>query len=202
MSLALSGEAAARPQMSPVVSFRRHHRIFQAVQLWHSFCRSGEKGLNETYGNSHPGTDPCSTPPLLLSLTETVNRLYGKTIKSEQGHNQDLVPTVPVLHKASPGLQEKKKLQPAWQNLCLSFSYHLLSSEALCWHPVLLLFREAAVGMFMFMAKVHLGYCLKGCWGCKPPKIDIKYLLIQHDSLLSWLGGFSQVMKNLNQVLQ
>lgn len=42
MSLALSGEAAARLPMAPVVSSCRHHRIFQAVQPWHSFCGSGK----------------------------------------------------------------------------------------------------------------------------------------------------------------
>lgn len=107
-------------------------------------------------------------PPLLLSLIKTMNRLYGKNIKPEQGHSQDPVLTVIVLYKASPGLQEEKdtalpcSYSLPWQNLCLCFSYHLLGSEAPCWHPVLLLFREAAVGMFMFMPMVHLGHCLKG----------------------------------------
>lgn len=112
--------------------------------------------------------DPCSTSPLLLSSKETMNRLYGKTIKPELGHSKDSVPTVTVLHKASPGLQEEKdtalpcSYSLPWQNLCLSFSYHLLSSEAPRWHPVLLLFREAAVGMFRFTPMVHLGHCPKG----------------------------------------
>lgn len=99
MSLALSGEAAASLWMPSVVSSCRHHRIF---------CRSGEKGLNETCGNSYTGTDPCSTPPLLLSLTETMNRLYGKP---EQGHSQDLVPTVTVQHKLLQGCR-RKRTQP------------------------------------------------------------------------------------------
>lgn len=67
-SLVLAREAAARLQMSPVVSSCTHHRIFQAVQPWHSFCGSGEKGLNETCGNSHAGQT--LAPPHLSSCLQ------------------------------------------------------------------------------------------------------------------------------------
>lgn len=81
-----------------------------------------------------------------------------------QGQSQDSVPSP----KASAGLHEEKDTASPcssslpWQNLCLSFPYHLLGSEALCWQLVLLLFREAAVGMFTFTPMAHLGHCLKG----------------------------------------
>lgn len=42
MSLAPSRGAAARLSMAPVVSSCRHHRIFQALQPWHSLSRSGK----------------------------------------------------------------------------------------------------------------------------------------------------------------
>lgn len=187
MSLALSGEAAASLWMPSVVSSCRHHRIF---------CRSGEKGLNEICGDRSL-LHPTSPPAFIRDHEQTLWKTWTGPQPGSSPHCDSATQT-------SAGLQEEKdtalpcSYSLPWQNLCLSFSYHLLSSEA----SVLLLFREAALGMFMFTLVVHLGHCLKWGWGCKPPKIDIKYLLIQDDSLLSWLGGLSRVMENLNQVLQ